>query len=60
MIAAVLAMRHALAAGVAPALGLVAEVAAGAVGYAVGAFLVARSTAYDLVNRVVDALRSHA
>jgi PST family polysaccharide transporter len=61
MIAAVLAMRHGLAGGgVPPALGLVAEVAAGAVGYAVGAFLVARSTAYDLVNRVVDALRSHA
>jgi PST family polysaccharide transporter len=60
MVAAVLAMRHGLAGGVAPAVGLAAEVAAGAVGYAVGAFLVARSTAYDLVNRVVDALRSHA
>lgn len=62
MIAAVLAMRHGLASqgGVPPGLGLVAEVAAGSVGYAVGAFLVARSTAYDLVHRVVDALRSHA
>jgi PST family polysaccharide transporter len=62
MIAAVLAMRHGLASGggVPPAVGLVAEVMAGAVGYAVGTFLVARSTAYDLVNRVVDALRSHA
>ena len=62
MIAAVLAMRHGLATGggVRPAVGLVAEILAGSVGYAVGALLVARSTAYDLVNRVVDALRSHA
>jgi PST family polysaccharide transporter len=62
MVAAVLAMRHGLAAGegVRPAVGLVAEIGAGAAGYAMGALLVARSTAYDLVHRVADALRSHA
>lgn len=62
MIAAVLAMRHGLVAsgGVRPGVGLVAEIIAGAGGYAIGAFLIARSTAYDLVHRVVDALRSHA
>jgi hypothetical protein len=59
MVAAVLAMRHGLDAsgGVRPAAGLVAEITAGAAGYALGAFLVARSTATDLVHRVVDALR---
>jgi PST family polysaccharide transporter len=63
MTAAVLAMRHGLAAaagGVHPVAGLVAEVAAGAAGYGLGALVVARRTAEDLVTRVVDALRSHA
>lgn len=62
MTAAVLAMRHVLAAGVGvnPVLGLVAEIVAGVGGYGLGALVVARSTAQDLVTRVVDALRSHA
>ena len=37
-----------------------AEVLAGALGYAFAALLFARATSHELVTRVVDAVRSHA
>jgi hypothetical protein len=62
MIVTVLAARHGLAAaGVGmekPALRLLAEVAAGAVGYLIGAMAFARASSRALVARVADALRA--
>jgi lipopolysaccharide exporter len=64
MVLAVLAVRQGLlAAGFGaekPALRLLVEAVAGAVGYLVAAFFVARSPSHDLVTRVMDALRSRA
>ena len=60
MVAAVLAVRAGLATFVEPKpwLALVLQVLAGAVGYAVGAFVVARRVSEDLLERLLDALRS--
>lgn len=65
MVAAVLAVRAAgLASGIdafqRPAFRLLIEVASGAVAYALGAFLLARDQARDLLEQVLDAARSRA
>ncbi len=61
MVGAVLLARQALLASgiVNPLECLSIEVLAGAVGYVLGALVVARDTSHELVVRVVDALRSH-
>jgi lipopolysaccharide exporter len=65
MVAGVVAVRSAMAAAGGhafewPALRLLVEVTAGAAGYAAGALLLARDRTRDLMDRVLDALRSHA
>jgi lipopolysaccharide exporter len=64
MVLAVFAVRRSLAAsGIGadrPALRLLAEVAIGAMAYAIAALVVARDQSQDLVARVVDAVRSRA
>jgi lipopolysaccharide exporter len=64
MVMSVLAARQALAASgfatATPALRLLVEAAAGAAGYLVAAFFVARDPSQDLVTRVMDAVRSRA
>jgi lipopolysaccharide exporter len=61
MVAAVFVARQALlmVGIVKPLECLSVEVLAGAAGYGLGAFVVARSTSHELVTRVVDAMRSH-
>jgi PST family polysaccharide transporter len=62
MVAAVLAARHALlGSGVEkPFERLSVEVLAGALGYVLGALVIARKTTHELVVRVIDAVRSPA
>jgi lipopolysaccharide exporter len=62
MVAAVLVARYALLHSgiVRPFECLSVEVLAGALGYILGALIVARETTHELVVRVIDAMRSHA
>ena len=46
-----------LAGGVGPVVGLTLEVLAGALFYALGAFLFAREATRDLIDRILDAVR---
>jgi len=61
MVLAVLGARHLLASGggVAPAASLAVEVLAGAVGYVLGALVIAPGSSRQLAARVADALGSH-